>query len=149
VIWRVLVFLDLAFFVLHTALMAFNLCGWAWRRTRALHLIVLTLTAASWFLLGAFYGWGYCLCTDWHFQVREKLGYVDPYSSYLQLLAAQFGGFQLSKQASDWIAGAAFGLIVLATAVTWTRVGIRRQIVRSGKAELPGAVDNLVPSSHS
>src|SRR5262249_8135894 len=60
--------LDKAFLVFHTALVLFNMFGWAWRRTRVLHLVTLGATAFSWFVLGAFYGWGYCLCTDWHFQ---------------------------------------------------------------------------------
>jgi hypothetical protein len=120
-----LVMLDRAFFVLHTLVMIFNMTGWAWRRTRVLHLIVLSLTALSWFALGAIYGWGYCICTDWHFQIRERLGYRDPYSSYLQLLAAELFNFELSKTASDWLAGSVFALIVMATSTTWFRVGRR------------------------
>jgi hypothetical protein len=65
--------LNVAFFVVHGAWTVFNCVGWAWRRTRRLHLIAVGLTAASWVGLGARYGWGYCPCTDWHWQVREQL----------------------------------------------------------------------------
>ena len=68
--------LDKAFFVFHALLIAFNMVGWAWKKTRAAHLIVLGLTAFSWIVMGAFHGWGDCLCTDWHFRVRHHLGYV-------------------------------------------------------------------------
>jgi hypothetical protein len=88
---------------------------------------VLSLTAASWFVLGASYGWGYCICTDWHFQVRERLGYNESYTSYLQLLAAEWFGLKLDSQTADWIAGTAFALIVLATAATWLRVWMKQR----------------------
>ena len=48
-----LALLDKAFFVFHALLIAFNMVGWAWRRTRTLHLIVLGLTAFSWTVMGA------------------------------------------------------------------------------------------------
>ena len=96
-----LAFLDILFFVFHTALMGFNLLGWAWRRTRVAHLIALSLTAFSWFVVGAFYGWGYCFCTDWHFRVRERLGYADPDTNYVQLLVNKlFGDRRLDRGGS-------------------------------------------------
>ena len=77
--------LNVGFFVFHSAWIVFNCVGWAWRRTRPWHLLTISLTALSWFGLGVWYGWGYCPCTDWHWQVRARLGYVDP-PSYVQLL---------------------------------------------------------------
>jgi len=39
------------------------------------HRASLLLTAFSWFVLGIWYGWGYCVCTDWHYMVlRDELG---------------------------------------------------------------------------
>jgi hypothetical protein len=35
------------FLVFHTGLIVFNLVGWAWRRTRRLHLLTVGLTAGS------------------------------------------------------------------------------------------------------
>jgi Protein of Unknown function (DUF2784) len=122
-----LVFLDWAFLVFHTLLIGFNMFGWIWRRTRPYHLATLVLTAISWFVLGIYYGWGYCLCTDWHFQVRRQLGYEDPWSSYIQLLADRAFGISLSRSASDWIAGSVFALIVIATAMVWLRPLAKRK----------------------
>jgi hypothetical protein len=113
--------LDIACFVLHTLLIAFNIVGWAWRRTRLPHLICFGLTAVSWFLLGAWYGWGYCICADWHFQIRRELGHADVDSSYVQLLSRHVCGLPLSRDAADWIAGIVFVLIAVATAIIWTR----------------------------
>src|SRR5262245_7430017 len=99
-----LFFLDKALLVLHTLLMGFNMFGWAWRRTRLFHLFALLLTSASWFVLGAYYGWGYCICTDWQFAIRRQLGYPEVGSSFLQLLAADLG-LSMSQATSDWLAG--------------------------------------------
>jgi hypothetical protein len=114
--------LDKAFFFLHTFLMGFNMVGWAWQRTRLCHLITLLLTAGSWFVLGAFYGWGYCICMDWHAQVRRQLGYNDEATSYLQLLVKETLGILLDRTLCDWITGGVFGFIVIATIITWVRV---------------------------
>lgn len=66
--------------------------GWAFRKTRRLHLVTLLLTAASWFVLGIWYGWGYCLCTDWHWKVREAMGYDDRSNSYIHFLLLKLSG---------------------------------------------------------
>jgi hypothetical protein len=73
--------LDLSFVVFHGSLTLFNLTGWIWEKTRPLHLITIGLTILSWFGLGIFFGWGYCPCTEWHWQVKYRLGETDlPYS---------------------------------------------------------------------
>jgi hypothetical protein len=79
-------FLNIFFFVFHTAFTLFNMVGWIFPRTRRLHLITLSLTALSWFVLGIWYGWGYCACTDWHWAVRERMGYEDRSNSYIHFL---------------------------------------------------------------
>ncbi|MGL4462263.1 MAG: DUF2784 family protein [Planctomycetia bacterium] len=117
---------DYAFFVFHTLLIGFNMVGWAWPPARPYHLATVAATAFSWFGLGAWYGWGYCVCTDWHFRVREQLGYVDWESTYVQLLVDKLFGVALTRFQADATAGAVFGFILLATAVVWTPVLVRR-----------------------
>jgi hypothetical protein len=92
--------LDVAFFVLHTSWIGFNCVGWIWRRTRPWHLATVSLTALSWFGLGILYGWGYCPCTDWHWQVRARLGHQDP-PSYISLLIGELTGIELSQALAD------------------------------------------------
>ena len=118
--------LDAALFVFHTVLIAFNMVGWAWRRTRVAHLVVLAMTAFSWFVMGAFYGWGYCLCTDWHFRVRRLRGDPVTESSFVQLLIGKATGVQLDRQAADALAVGVFAAIVVATAITWAVAWRRR-----------------------
>ena len=112
---------DIGFFVFHTLLVGFNIFGWIWRRTRFWHLIAMSLTSFSWFVMGAFYGWGYCLCTDWHFDVREQLGYEDTETTYVQLFARVVFGIPMSRSTSDILAVTIFGLILVAMAVVWSR----------------------------
>jgi hypothetical protein len=95
--------LDVAFFVFHTAWIVFNCVGWAWRPTRPWQLLTVTLTALSWFVLGIWHGWGYCPCTDWHWQVRARLGYDDP-PSYIQLLIREITGIDLAPGLADALA---------------------------------------------
>jgi Protein of Unknown function (DUF2784) len=84
--------LNIFFFVFHTAFTLFNLVGWLFRKTRKFHLVTLILTACSWFVLGIWYGWGYCVCTDWHWAVRRKLGYTDQSRSYIHFLIQKLTG---------------------------------------------------------
>lgn len=114
-------FLDKLFFAFHTIWIAFNLIGWARRETRRLHRITVALTAFSWFVLGAFYGWGYSLCTDWHFRVRRALGFHDIESSYVQLLIHHMLGIELSRRTSDRLTITVFALVVAAAAIGYRR----------------------------
>ncbi len=95
--------LNIAFFVFHGAWIAFNCLGWIWKRTRRWQLATITLTALSWFGLGIWYGWGYCPCTDWHWTIRARLGYVDP-PSYIQVLIRQLIGLELTTSSANALA---------------------------------------------
>ena len=108
--------LNIFFFVFHTAWVLFNCLGWIWRRTRRWNLATLTLTGLSWFVLGIWYGWGYCPCTDWHWQVRERLGFVDP-PSYTQLLMTELTGIEVSTGTADIITVIVFAVSLLLSIV--------------------------------
>ena len=103
-------FLDIFFTVFHTCLVIFNLFGWIWKKTRRLNLICLLLTAASWLILGIFYGLGYCPLTDWHFQILTKLGYTDLPNSYLSFLFTRLTGLPIDQSLVD--AATLWGLII-------------------------------------
>ncbi len=90
-------FLNIFFFVFHTAFTLFNITGWMFKRIRKLHLFTMLLTAFSWFVLGIWYGWGYCFCTDWHWAVRESLGYEDRSNSYIHFLLQKFTGTNFNQ----------------------------------------------------
>jgi hypothetical protein len=94
-------FLNIFFFVFHTLLTLFNITGWMFRATRKWNLITLLLTAFSWFVIGIWYGWGYCPCTDWHWQAREHLGYHDQQGSYIHFLLLQLTGINFNRNLVD------------------------------------------------
>lgn len=93
--------LDAFFAAFHGALILFNLTGWIWARTRRVHLAVIGLTFLSWFGLGIFYGWGYCPCTDWHWQVKRGLGETDLPYSYVKYYADRLTGIAWDPQLVD------------------------------------------------
>jgi len=113
-------FLNKFFFVFHSALMVFNLFGWIWRKTRIANLIVVLLTAFSWTFLGIWYGFGYCPSTDWHWQVRMKLGYTDMPSSYTKFLIDSLTGLKTNETLVNFFA-VLFLLLALLASV-WTNV---------------------------
>jgi hypothetical protein len=93
--------LDKFFFVFHSAWIIFLLFGWTWRRTRPANMAVIILTAFSWFVLGIWYGYGYCPSTDWHWRVRARLGRHDLPTSYTKFLVDSFTGRDVSQRAVD------------------------------------------------
>lgn len=93
--------LDIFFFIFHTVLILFNIFGWIWYKTRRWNLVTLALTGFSWFILGIWYGWGYCFCTDWHWQIRARLGYDDKSNSYIHFLLLKLTGIDFSTQLVD------------------------------------------------
>lgn len=93
--------LDIFFFAFHSAFIIFILFGWIWKATRKAHLIAVGLTAFSWFVLGIWYGFGYCPCTDWHWQVRLKLGQTDMPFSYVKFLIDSATGWDANATLVD------------------------------------------------
>jgi hypothetical protein len=108
-------FLNYFFFAFHTFWTLFNIVGWIWYPTRKLHLITMLITAGSWFILGLFYGIGYCACTDWHWQVREKLGYNDRSNSYIHFLIFKITGVDLDPELVDTVTMIVFILCFILT----------------------------------
>ena len=101
--------------------MLLNTFGWAFRRTQKLQLAAMLATLFSWVVMGAWHGFGYCLCTDWHFQIRRELGIYGGESSYTQLLLNQLPGVNVSVQAANLMTGIVMVFILLATSAVWVK----------------------------
>jgi hypothetical protein len=111
---------NIFWFVFHTAFLLFNLFGWIWKPTRRWHLYSVGLTYASWFILGIWYGWGYCACTDWHWSVRREMGIVDVSDSYTHFLIHKITGINLPFVAVDYMT---LGGLLAATVISvWLNV---------------------------
>ena len=89
------ILLDVVLSLLHWLLIVFVLAGWAMKQTRRAHLTLLGLTAFSWVGLGYWYGFGYCPLTDWHWQLKRKLGGSGLPGSYVKY-------YLDSATGSDW-----------------------------------------------
>ena len=111
-----LVALDWFLLLFHSAFTLFNLTGWMFRKTRRAHLVAVLLTAASWLVLGAFYGWGYCFLTDWHWRVLYALGERPP-RSYIKYLLDRITGLDWNAALVDAGTGIAFAVVFVLSIV--------------------------------
>ncbi len=112
--------LDGAFFMLHSALMVFLMTGWAWRRMRRWHMLSVALVWFSWFGLGAWYGWGFCPCTEWHWRVRMALGKTDMPASYVKFLVDSLTGWDVPALWVDGVVLVSFlGATLLCIVLSW------------------------------
>lgn len=109
---------DIGFFVFHTGLVLFNLFGWAWKKTRRWNLYTLLATAFSWFVMGLWYGMGYCICTDWHMSIRRQLGYHDDSHTYIQLMVKLLTGANLDTGLVETITAAGFVFALVMSVAT-------------------------------
>ena len=89
------------FFVFHIGLILFNLFGWIPKSFRKWNLVSLGLTAFSWFVLGIFYGFGYCFLTEWHWQIRERLGYTVHSNSYVHFIITELTDISITEDTVD------------------------------------------------
>ena len=104
--------LDFIFLWLHIIIIVFNLFGWAWVKTRKIHLFVVAGTLFSWIILGFKYGFGYCFLTDWHWEVKYKLGETNLPASFIKYFLDHFMFFDLPARTVDIITVACFGAAI-------------------------------------
>jgi len=121
----VLAIANVFFFVFHTALILFNVFGWIPATTRRWNLITLLLTLFSWTVLGIWKGAGYCLCTDWHWQIRRAMGIKENADSYIVLLVQKISGWtpptSLANTVAMWVFIVSFLASVTLNVIDWFR----------------------------
>ena len=104
-------FLDVLLTIVHLAITGFNLFGWIPKATRKAHLISILCTAASWFLLGIWFGFGYCPFTDWQWRVKEELGERNLPSNFIEYFAEKVTGKDFDAQFVSKMIGICFALV--------------------------------------
>jgi hypothetical protein len=102
--------IDIFFTLLHLAIIGFNLLGWIWRSTRKAHFYCILITAFSWFILGIWFGWGYCPVTDWQWEIKEKLGETNLPNSFIKYFADIISGRNISTTLIDTVTALNFTL---------------------------------------
>ena len=129
-----LTFLDIFFTIAHIALTLFNLTGWIWKKTRRLHLITMGLTLISWFVFGFWYGWGYCFLTDWHWEVKEKLGEKNLPASFIKYFADKISGKDVDPTLVDNVT---LGCLIFAVVAA-----VYVNFIKKRKTPQPGKISN-------
>ena len=107
--------LNIVIGVFHVLLIVACLIGWIPPRTRKAHLILIALVMGCWFLLGIQYGIGYCPLTDWHWQVKEKLGEESLPNSFIKYLWDHIFTNPISPNAADILTFGAFFVSLIPT----------------------------------
>jgi len=122
---------DLLFVLFHSGLVVFNLTGWAFLKTRRLHLIIISLTVGSWLGLGYFFGFGYCPSTDWHWDVKRALGEQGLPASWMKYYADYITGLSWDAGLIDMIVGiAGVGALLVSVGLNIRDHASRRRAIR-------------------
>ncbi len=106
-------FLDVLFTLVHLIIIGFNLLGWIWPVTRKTHLICVLTTVVSWFLLGIWFGMGYCPVTDWQWNVKTKLGEINLPASFVKYYADKLFQKNFSSSVIDTLTVVLFTISAL------------------------------------
>jgi hypothetical protein len=129
-----LLLLDLFLTLVHIAIVLFNLFGWIPKTTRKAHFISILLTAVSWFLLGIWFGMGYCPFTDWQWRVKEQLGERNLPSNFIEYFAEKLTGKDFGPQLVSAVIAVCFALAaLLSVCVNFILPLIRRKKQRHPK----------------
>jgi len=113
----VLKFLDILLTLAHFALIGFNVLGWVWPKTRRAHLITVAATAFSWFVLGIWFGWGYCPVTDWQWKVKQRLGETNLPNSFIKYYADKISGKDIDPKIVDTATLSVFVAVIILTVI--------------------------------
>ncbi|WPB58476.1 DUF2784 family protein [Xylophilus sp. GOD-11R] len=68
---------------IHLGVIAFAVWGWVSPALRPAHLALMLLILGSWFVLGRWWGIGYCPLSDWHSKLKAAAGGGRPAGSYI------------------------------------------------------------------
>lgn len=140
---------DLSLAVFHTVLILFNLAGWAHPKTRRVHLVVISLTILSWFGLGFFYGFGYCPCTDWHWDVKAALGERGLPASWVKYYVDWITGLRWNPVVIDTVVGVSgVGALAASVVANYLDLRRRRRAPRDPVRPPAGRHDSTEKSSH-
>ena len=113
-------FLDITLYTIHILVILGNMFLWIWKRTRKAHLVIILATAFSWFVMGIWYGWGYCFLTDWEWDVKRQLGETDLPPSFIHYWVNHSMGLNISASVLDGLTLGVFVIaIVMSVLLNW------------------------------
>ena len=109
---------DVLLYTVHMGVILINLFGWISKKTRRIQLISIIITSFSWFIVGFWYGWGYCFLTDWEWEIKAKLGETDLPASFIHYLANTTLGFNINTDILDLITVITFLMAIILCLIT-------------------------------
>jgi hypothetical protein len=129
------------FTVVHQLIVVFNLFGWIPKATRKAHFISILLTAASWFLLGLWYGIGFCPVTEWQWQVKQQLGETNIPPNFIEYITEKVFRYDFDPGTVSIAIAVCFALASLASVYVNFMLPrrIQRQAGLNRKADMPNA----------
>jgi len=106
--------------LLHLSIIIFCVSGWLLPSTRPWHLVLCAMIFASWFGLGLWKGWGYCLVTDLQWRLMRHTGDAAPPFGYVPMLWQRITGRDVDARRVDLLTQAVFYFSALASLlVNW------------------------------
>lgn len=93
--------LNALFHGVHIAIIGFIAIGWIFQHLLLLHLSFALATLGSWFILGYWFGIGYCPISSWHWRIKSALGDGRPQGTYIFQLLQNLSGKQLDPHRVD------------------------------------------------
>lgn len=70
----------------HMGIILFVISAWIFPSLRLYHLLFILLMLSSWFVLGQWFGIGYCPITDWHWRIKQRFNRECPQGGYINEL---------------------------------------------------------------
>ena len=77
---------DIVLIIFHVLLILFIVFGWIPKKTRKAHFFVAIIVALCCFVLGIFFGFGYCPLTDLQWRIKLKLQEEELPFSFIKYL---------------------------------------------------------------
>lgn len=116
--------LNIALHVTHQCLIGFTVFGWAFCETRLMHLATMVLVGVSWLGFGMFHGLGYCVLTDLHWKLKERMGEERPDFGYMKFLADRLSGRDIDAKLIDAVTYVTCALCSAASLLLTLMVGV-------------------------
>jgi hypothetical protein len=81
--------------------------------------------------MGAFRGWGYCWCTDVHWDIRKERGITDDPDTYIGFLIEKLTGWEPSADVVFWLGLSVFSFCFFASVYLNLRDLRRRKLAQA------------------
>jgi len=115
--------IDICLTIFHIGLILFFILGWICKRTRKIHYLLVIIIATSWFVLGLFYGFGYCFLTDIHWRVKMLLNEENLPISFIKYILDKITGKDFNEIWVDYITLAVFICVLIISTFLYIKDG--------------------------